>query len=515
MSEDLKDKFFALSTNAGVAKKTPAEMTRTTRKTDEAISVQSIAGGEIHNSTQNLIINLADRKFFFDMELRTEQRESLPSDVKLEVGKFYFVRVSVSLNPFIDSPSVDQNMLKQQEVIIDQRLDITLESSTLTMHGEIGQLELRCRRDWYIDFLIQVGDRCQEELSSLELKYQESGSHNRLRFASSLAVKVNTNQKVISPKTVNLTANIANAENAAILYVTPNGQKEWSIQGISPHEAINQTIKAPNIPVNIWDYAKKSLGSLLKWLRETISYFQNQCNLAIVDLTSQQISWERIELKTNVYLGVEAKVVRWVEQEARGEKILLDLPQPQNYEGRLVDYKHPRDLNCDDIDNALNSWRQGLCKHKQQPVAIGLLNCHQRLTDISFEMVARRVDDYSLFLFANCPYSAVVTWEDAIPSGIAATALSEVASSYLGTMGEIDTGFAEQLQAKFLELARQKNGVKPVDFLRSLRFTYAKMLLSDDDIKRETAERLLPYAFSYVYYGNPDDVVKITGGGQS
>ncbi len=368
----------------------------------------------------------------------------------------------------------------------------------------------------YIDFLVQVGDHCQEELSTLELKYQESGSHNRLRFASSLTIKVNTSQKVISPKTVNLIANIANAENAVILYIIPNGETEWSIQGISPHESINQTIKAPNISANIWrHYVPQKLGSLLKWLTKTIAYFQNQCNISIVDLTSQQISWERIELKTNVYLGVEAKVVRWVEQESRGEKILLDLSQPKNYEGRLVDYKHPLNLNCDDIDKNLKSWQLDLGKHKQQPVAIGLLNCHQRLTEISFETVARRVDDCSLFLFANCPYSAVVMWEDDSPSGVVTTALSEVASGYLGTMGEIDTWFAEKVQAKFLELARQGNGIKPVDFLRILRSTYARMLLSDKDEEIKRAERFLPYAFSYVYYGNPDDVVKITGGVQS
>ena len=172
-------------------------------------------------------------------------------------------------------------------------------------------------------------------------------------------------------------------------------------------------------------------------------------------------------------------------------------------------------MNCDDIDKNLKSWQLDLGKHKQQPVAIGLLNCHQRLTEISFETVARRVDDCSLFLFANCPYSAVVMWEDDSPSGVVTTALSEVASGYLGTMGEIDTWFAEKVQAKFLELARQGNGIKPVDFLRILRSTYARMLLSDKDEEIKRAERFLPYAFSYVYYGNPDDVVKITGGVQS
>lgn len=153
MSEGLRDKFLSQASDAGVAKKANAELQMKVRETAKDVAILSMTAGEgstLENNQQNVIINLADRQFYFDMELRTEQGKSVPSDVKLEVGKFYFVRVSVSLNPFVDSPSVEQNMLKQQAVIIDQKLDITLESSTLTMHGEIGQLELRCRRDWYI-----------------------------------------------------------------------------------------------------------------------------------------------------------------------------------------------------------------------------------------------------------------------------------------------------------------------------------------------------------------------------
>lgn len=512
MSEDLKDKFFAPSTNAGVAKKTHAELSHTVRKTDEVLSVQSIAAGEgseIRDNTQITNLHLADLDFYFFMKLKNLDGSKIIEDADIEAGKVYSVSLSVSLVPS------KKTGLIQTPMKIKKQLDLSFMGNDFEiLDNRIISFQVADYQTWREEFQIKVREG-SKGLGSLRLDFKE-GQADFMPYASRLEVNVfSLAASITPPKTVSLTANIANAENAVILYVNPNGQKEWSIQGISPHESINQTIKAPNIPVNIWDYAKKSLGSLLKWLRETITYFQNQCNLAIVDLTSQQISWERIELKTNVYLGVEAKVVRWVEQEARGEKILLDLAQPRIYQGRLVDYKHPRDLNCDDIDTALNSWRQSLGKHKQQPVAIGLLNCHHRLTEISFETVARKVDDYSLFLFANCPYSACVIWEDERPSGIAATALSEVASGYLGTIGEIDTGFAEQLQAKFLELARQKDGVKPVDFLRSLRFTYAKMLLSDDDLKIERAERLLPYAFSYVYYGNPNDVVKITGGGQS
>ncbi len=512
MSEYLRTKVFSQSANTGIAKQPNAELSHTVRKTEEVLSVQSIAAGEgseIRDNTQITNLHLADRDFYFFMALKDSDGNDIIEDVGIEAGKVYSVSLSVSLN------SAEKTRLIQKPIKIKKKLDLCLVGNDFViLDSKIASFQISEFGDWKEEFQIKVREG-SKGLAALRLDFKE-GQADFMPYASRLDVNVcSLADPITQPKTVNLTANISNANNAVILYVTPNGQNEWSIQGVAPHESINQTIKAPDIPVNIWRYAKKSLGSLLEWLRETIAYFQNQCNLAIVDLTSQQISWERIELKTNVYLGVEAKVVRWVEQESRGEKILLDLAQSKKYEGRLVDYKHPLNLNCDDIDNELNSWRQDLCKHKQQPVAIGLLNCHQRLTDISFETVARRVDDYSLFLFANCPYSALVIWEDESPCGVAATALSEVASGYLGTMGEIDTGFAEQLQAKFLELARQKNGVKPVDFLRSLRFTYAKMLLSDDDLKRERAERLLPYAFSYVYYGNPDDVVKITGGGQS
>lgn len=479
---------------------------------------QGVTGGNkahIENVNQNQTINnnFTDRDFFFDISLKTENGMELTINEKLETDKIYLLIISVQPNSVVKS-----NLLQRGLKIIKQ-LDLYLQADDFyILDHRIISLQLKDWDTWKEQFIVKVRN-CTHGKASLSLYFRE-GKAEFARYASLLEVQVcSVGNPITQPKYVNLTANIANAENAVILYVIPNGEKEWLIKGFSPHESIlgafNQTIKAPNIDVNIWQhYVPKKLGSLVKWLRETIAYFQNQCNLAIVDLTSQQISWERIELKKNIYLGVEAKVVRWVEQEARGEKILLDLAQPRIYQGRLVDYKHPRDLNCDDIDNALNSWRQGLSKHKQQPVAVGLLNCHQRLTNISFEKVARKVTDYSLFLFANCPYSACVIWEDESPSGIAANALYEVASGYLGTMGEIDTVFAEHLQAKFLELARQRDGVKPVDFLRRLRVTYAKMLLSDDDRKIERAERLLPYAFSYVYYGNPDDVVKITEGGQ-
>jgi small nuclear ribonucleoprotein (snRNP)-like protein len=519
MSEDWQNKILSKNSDASVAKQPAAEVRQTTSKSDKTVAIQSVTGGkesQFENINMGVTINLADRKFFFDIELRSKDGEKLPQNIELKSDSFYIARVSVSLNSFVNpSNNSDRYLLQQDGVCIDRQLNLMLESSILTMHGERRKLELNCRRDWYCDFLIQVSDRCESEFATLQLMYEEDGSQNVLRFASSLDVKVPISQRVSPPKNVKLTANIANANNAVILYVIPNGEKEWSIQGISPHEAIAQSVKSPCIPLDLWDYGKIQLGKVLKWVREAIAYFQNQCNLAIVDLTSQQIPWEMLELKPNEFLGVKSKVVRWMEQEAWGEPILLDLAIQRTYQGQIVKYEHPVNLSCEDLHAQLKPWRDQLGNHHRQPVAMGLLDCHEQLPiDVSFQDLARCLEECSenrpLFLFINSPCSALLAYQDQVPSGIAAKALSEVASGYLGTMAKVDRWIAKIMKTEFLKLAQNDHGVSPALFLQSFRAKYEKDLKSADDRKKREAEQI----FSYVYYGNPNDVVKITGGEQ-
>jgi len=521
MSEDWQNRILSKNSESSVAKQPAAEVRQITSKSDKTFAVQSVAGGkgsQFEDIYMGVTVNLADREFFFDIELRSKDGEELPQNIELELGSFYIARVSVSLNRFVDVPNnSDQYLLKQEGVRIDRQLNLLLESSTLTMHGERQKLELNCRRDWCCDFLIQVSDRCESEFATLQLRYQEDSSQNKLRFASSLDVKVPTSQRVSPIKNVTLTANIANVKNAVILYVIPNGEKEWSIQGISPHEAIEMSIAAPSQPMNLWDYGKRPLGVILKWLREAIAYFRyrlnRELNLAIVDGTSQQISWEMVELQPNKFLGVKAKVVRWVEQEAWGEPILLDLDIQRIYQGRLVAYEHPLTLGCEDLHNRLSGWRDNLRTHTAKPVAIALLHCDKDLSDhlgrVRFDDLARCLQDRSLFLFVNSPYSARLIWEDDSLSGIAANALSEIASGYFGTLGKVDNKIAKAIEKKFIELAQKDVGINPALFLQALRSFYTSYLQGNDS-QKSIAEQI----FSYVYYGNPDDVVKITGGSQ-
>ena len=220
-----------------------------------------------------------------------------------------------------------------------------------------------------------------------------------------------------------------------------------------------------------------------------------------------------VELKPNEFLGVQSRVVRWIEQEAWGESILLDLDQKRNYQGRLVPYNHPVSLDCGDLHNCLKLWRKELSKHSQQPVAIALLHCEQELNkylnQVRFDDLARCLQDRPLFLFVNSPCSARLLWQDENPYGIAANALSEIASGYFGTMGDVEGGLAQAIKKKFLQLAESDRGVSPALFLQGLRAFY-KRFFTGNDLQKRQAEQI----FSYVYYGNPDDVVKITGGRQ-
>jgi hypothetical protein len=501
MSDDFRNKFFS-------------QLSQIVSKTEKIVSVQSMTAGEgseIRDNQQIVNLSLADRPFFFVISLKTEDGMEIVIDRELETDKIYRLYISVSPNP------VAKSNLEQRGIKIVKQLDLSLQADDFEiLDHRIISLQLKDWETWEEHFIVKVRNGSHGK-TSLRLDFRE-GKADFAPYASLLDVHVRSLGNPISPpKTVKLTANISNAKNAAILYVIPNGEKEWLIQGISPHESIEQSIKVPSLPVNLWNYGKNYLGSILKWLRGTIAYFQDclhrECNLAIIDATTQQIPWEMVELKPNEFLGVQSRVVRWIEQEAWGESILLDLDQKRNYQGRLVPYSHPVSLDCGDLHNCLKLWRKELRKHGQQPVAIALLHCEQELNkhlnQVRFDDLARCLQDRPLFLFVNSPCSARLLWQDENPHGIAANALSEIASGYFGTMGDVEGGLAQAIKKKFLQLAESDRGVSPALFLQGLRAFYKKFFTGTDLQKRQ-AEQI----FSYVYYGNPDDVVKITGGMQ-
>ncbi len=508
MSEGFKDKIVSQSSNASVAKKTSAELPTGNPSSSQIVSTGD--GGQVSNITQMQTTNnhfSSDPVYFF-MVLKNLDGSEIIEDADIEAGKVYSVSISVSLNP------AEKTRLIQKPIKIKKQLDLCLVGNDFEiLDNKIVSFQIDEFGNWKEEFPIMVREG-SKGLGSLRLDFKE-GKADFTSYASRLEVKVcSLAVSVTPPKTVNLTGNIANAENAVILYVTPNGETEWSIYGVSPHESLNCSILAPNMPLDLWDFARNCIDDILNWFRGVKSYFNDRFNLAIVDRTSQQISWEAIQLDSNEFLAEKAKIVRWVEQKAWAKPIVLDLKLSRTYQGRLVPYEHPSGANCNDLHDRLNVWREALRKHDQQPVAIALLHCEQELNkhfnQVRFDELEKCLHDRPLFLFVNSPRSAQLLWKDKRPSGIAAKALSQVASGYLGTMGEVEVKLAKAFRKKFIEYASSDNGVSPALFLQELRANY-KHWFSGNDLQKRQAEQI----FSYVYYGNPDDVVKITGGGQS
>jgi len=339
---------------------------------------------------------------------------------------------------------------------------------------------------------------------------------------------------------VKLPKNIFNAtENSVIVYVQPNGEEKWSL-GVFFLERSEQDTVPKRGNRRLFDYVDGCLAKLRQWFEDAIANFGEQCQVVIIDETidpnEQKIQWEMLHLGTGEYLGCKATIVHWIKQSEQSKFVPLNISQPRNYEGRLVAYIHPDDFNhvgdsLPDAHTDLMDWQEDMLQHNQQPIAIALIHCNGHLsngdepnewnwenlncdrlkTEVDFQRIAVNVQGRPFFLFVNAPYSARLIWDkDSFSRCLTTTALSKVASGYFGTMGDVQIQLAIDIKNKFLKLAKEKDGVKPASFLREIRKFHANDLLSYGTDKKREAEQI----FSYVYYGNPDDVVKITGGGQ-
>jgi len=355
-----------------------------------------------------------------------------------------------------------------------------------------------------------------------------------------VSVDVNPTSQTQTLAIVKLPKNIFNAtENAVIVYVQPNGEEKWSL-GVFFLERSEQDTVPKRGNRRLFDYVDGCLAKLRQWLEDAIAYFGEQCRVVIVDETldpnEQKIQWEMLDLGTSEYLGCKATIVRWIKQSEQSKFVPLNISQPRKYEGRLVAYIHPDDFNdvgdlLPDAHTDLMDWQEDMLKHNQQPVAIALLYSNGHLSNgdepdewiwellnydrirtvVDFQGIAVKVKGLPFFLFVNAPYSARLIWDkDSFSRCLTTTALSKVASGYFGTMGDVQIQLAIDIKNKFLKLAKEKDGVKPAIFLRGIRKFHANDLLSYGTDKKREAEQI----FSYVYYGNPDDVVKITGGSQ-
>ena len=170
MIEDLRDKVFSQASDAGVAKRTSAELSHIVRKTDEVLSVQSIAAGEgseIRDNTQITNLHLADRDFYFFMVLKDLDGSQIIEDADIEAGKVYSVSLSVSLNP------AEKTKLMQKPIKIKKQLDLSFMGNDFEiLDNRIISFQVADYQTWREEFQIKVRQG-SKGIGSLRLDFKE------------------------------------------------------------------------------------------------------------------------------------------------------------------------------------------------------------------------------------------------------------------------------------------------------------------------------------------------------
>jgi len=460
--------------------------------------------GVIESSFQTLNLNFSKDPIFFYIKVLEESGEDAKT---LKAGKIYKFRVSPGLNE-------DK---RHQGVKIDSKLCISLHSpdgAFEILDDNLALYSVESKLDWYHDFPVKV---CDRKIGKMELLYRETEYQVQLR-ATSIEREIDTNEEV-KPETKLLPANISLTENAVALYITPNG-REWSVQAISDskdQENFFGAVKPPSDPTNLRGYARDGLDGLLEWLRQALERVQNCC-IAVCDLTPEQICWERLEVGTHDYLGRKAKVVRWTAMDAYEECIVLNLSQEREFRGRQVALVHSHNRkDCPNAHTSTKLWMNDLTSKTKGHPKVLWIHSSERVgynpepnleIVVNFDEIEDSVPDRPFFLFVNAPDSARLHCSQTNPEGIAVEALKKIAGGYMGILCKVPPEFALWVKSNFLKRAKSKTGVNPALFLQEMREHLCKNKFNKD----RNATEWLPHSFAYTYYGNPNDVVKITGG---
>ncbi|MBD2101784.1 hypothetical protein [Leptolyngbya sp. FACHB-261] len=536
------------------------------------MSIATGDGGTIQNSAQNLNVDLVAHEFFFDLqvlELNSGEAVLLSPQASLQPEQAYCIRVSRSWNIYRPSPSLSACdwQIIQYPVKIEQELQLTLNvigsAAEVAAIGTIADqgscLSRHAEAEWHHDFQFIVQANCSVASVTLELRYRES-SANLNKFASSLVLPLESIDSTPAPtaKVYNLPVKAEPPERTAFLHIHLKGQNELSLTGwirdrvnrpdklgpitslqVSPENYSDDLgyLKALQEAIN--DYAIKNVGDITVWLEKVVDSYGEDCCIVIIDQADSQIPWEMFKLGGGRYLGACVLVVRWAEAYYRNQQVALQLGEAK-HTGRVVAYVHSLDSevtksNCPILQNlslkhhtSPEELQDGLLP-SSEAVTVGLvyLSCNGVLTygdeqnvlsklhNPSNVTVKFRFDDVEGILdprpvfFANASYSGRLLVHDHQPCGLTQAALTQVAASYIGTLGPVGRLFAAQLAQFLLSAATSSQGMQPAQLLRKLRAEVASRL-RNTKVPLERRKRDFLYTFMYVYYGNPKAYLKLT-----
>ena len=126
-----------------------------------------------------------------------------------------------------------------------------------------------------------------------------------------------------------------------------------------------------------------------------------------------------------------------------------------------------------------------------------------------FDHVKGKVKQRPIF-FVNSPYSGRILWSGQQSCGLVKAVLGQVGAGYIGTLAPIPSDFAIQVANAFLKRASSQ-GVRPAYFLSELRaHTWKRYeeVMTKPELREKAWLRFL-YSLMYIYYGNPQALLKV------
>jgi hypothetical protein len=548
--------------------------------------IQAMLAGKDSKVTDNKIqtnVYTSAPTFYFDMVLYevTKDEEDQEKLIRmshqafLNPSKTYVVCVSDNLNPYEEAENERHSawkMVKQNPVNAGEKLRFTLEEDLLNAEAALesipglGQFDSTQQDRWFND-LTQQGESYDFRITTragfskrtiiLELRY--STVNGAARLATKLEVSLlETNDSVskLSDEILPfyLPVRAEPPEKTAILHILPEG--DWKlkfvgwVKGLKDRPLTLSPISFPQITPKDYsdeikyleaifekfnDFAISNPGNIAQWFEEVVSLYKDDCCIIIVDQTGAQLPWEMFKLNGGKYLGAQAAVVRWAEEQYRGKTTMLLLDSTEHI-GYVTAYLHSQKPSISTLKNLESAYCGNLSelqyylKTVKGKFTTGLvyLNHENMVTygdeqsaieqfrnylgqsvKLRFDFVEGDLAQRPIF-FVNAPYSGRILWSGQESCGLLKAVLRQVASGYIGALGPVHPELSAWVANKFLEDSVSQ-GVCPAYFLRNLRALAVKEFQEamTEPTLRENAQLRLLYLFMYVYYGNPRALLKV------
>ncbi len=294
-----------------------------------------------------------------------------------------------------------------------------------------------------------------------------------------------------------------------------------------------QDLAPAQILERLSNFSRNNSLKLLTWLNKQFTASQEPFNLIIVDLTDQEIPWELLEFEKGLYLGVYARVVRWLPTHRFLVRPTLSVA-PNHHTGPVISYLD-EGLGQEQIQDEQSALQKlegkpypSLSELKQRltdsldDVGLIYIGCHgttgqggqglgqlqQYVPELSSIMLegTYRCQSPRLTVFMNaCEAARTINRRVDDRSNFVDVFLAHCASGFIGPLAQVDIQTASTIGKQLLLAALQPGGVQIAEILRILR---KNAILHLEELKKSNSAQNKDYylvldTFMYVYYGNP------------